>query len=46
MTMQMNRTGVFLLAFFGLFGLAMIVAPISGEAGLDPEIDRRRSGCW
>ena len=33
MTMQMNRTGVFLLAFFGLFGLAMIVAPISGEAG-------------
>ncbi len=33
MTMQMNRTGVFLLAFFGLFGLAMIVAPIPGEAG-------------
>ena len=33
MAMQMNRTGVFLLAFFGLFGLAMIVAPIHGEAG-------------
>ena len=33
MAMQMNRTGVFLLAFFGLFGLAMIVAPIPGEAG-------------
>ena len=31
--MQMNRTGVFLIAFFGLIGLAMIVAPIPGEAG-------------
>ena len=34
MAMQINRTGVFLIAFFGLFGLAMIVAPIHGEAAL------------
>jgi hypothetical protein len=33
MTMQINRTGIFLLLFFGLFGLAMVVAPIPGEAG-------------
>jgi hypothetical protein len=31
--MQINRTGIFLLLFFGLFGLAMVVAPIPGEAG-------------
>jgi hypothetical protein len=31
--MQLNRTGIGLMAFFGLFGLGMIVAPIPGEAG-------------
>jgi hypothetical protein len=30
---QLNRTGIGLIAFFGLIGLAMVVAPIPGEAG-------------
>ena len=46
MAMQMNRTGVFLIAFFGLFGLAMIVAPISRRSGLDPRNRSARSGSW
>lgn len=31
--MQLNRTGIGLIAFFGLIGLAMVAAPIPGEAG-------------
>ena len=31
--MQINRTGYFLIGLFGLIGLAMLVAPIPGEAG-------------
>jgi hypothetical protein len=31
--MQLNRTGIGLIAFFGLIGLGMVVAPIPGEAG-------------
>lgn len=31
--MQINRTGIVLIGFFGLIGLAMLVAPIPGEAG-------------
>ncbi len=31
--MQLNRTGIGLIAFFGLIGLAMLVVPIPGEAG-------------
>lgn len=31
--MQLNRTGIGLFLFFGIFGLAMIAAPIPGEAG-------------
>jgi hypothetical protein len=30
---QLNRTGIGLIAFFGLVGLGMLVAPIPGEAG-------------
>jgi hypothetical protein len=33
MAMQINRTGIFLIAFFGGFGLAMVVAPLPGEVG-------------
>jgi hypothetical protein len=31
--MQLNRTGIGLIAFFGLIGLGMVVAPLPGEAG-------------
>jgi hypothetical protein len=31
--MQLNRVGIGLIAFFGLIGLAMVAAPIPGEAG-------------
>jgi hypothetical protein len=31
--MQINRTGYFLLALFGLGGLAFLLVPVSGEAG-------------
>jgi hypothetical protein len=31
--MQLNRTGIGLIAFFGLIGLGMVLAPIPGEAG-------------
>lgn len=31
--MQVNRVGIVLMAFFGLIGLAMVAAPIPGEAG-------------
>jgi len=31
--MQLNRTGIGLIAFFGLIGLAMVAAPLPGEAG-------------
>jgi len=31
--MQVNRVGIVLMAFFVLIGLAMVVAPIPGEAG-------------
>lgn len=31
--MQLNRTGIGLFLFFGIFGLAMVVAPVPGQAG-------------
>src|SRR5215210_1022429 len=31
--MQVNKVGIFLIALFGLLGIAFLVAPIAGQAG-------------